>query len=47
MLAFPVERLEAGSPVSRIFLVNADGTGLTQLTADPFEVYDTDPTWHP
>jgi hypothetical protein len=47
MLAFPVERLEAGRLVSRIFVVNADGTGLTQLTADPFQVYDTDPTWHP
>jgi Tol biopolymer transport system component len=47
MLAFPVERLEAGTLVSRIFLVNADGTGLTQLTADPVEKYDTDPIWQP
>ncbi|MEA2605317.1 MAG: TolB protein [Chloroflexota bacterium] len=36
-----------GSDQNRQFIMQADGTGLRQLTTDPGRWYETDPTWSP
>ena len=47
MIAFASEGSEGGALVSRIFLVNAEGSGPTQLTASSTGTYDADPVWQP